>query len=513
MDDSVDLLPDTPAELRERLAAGAAVAWRQPVVMPTYAPAEPERYPMFLERRVYQGASGRVYPLPFVDGVADRAEPRAWEAIHLENRWLRLMVMPELGGRVHVAWDKTAGYDLFYRNRVIKPALVGLAGPWISGGLELNWPQHHRPTTFLPVATQVEEHEDGAVTVWCSDHDPFARMKGMHGIRLHPDLATLELVVRLHNRTEDVQTVMWWANVAARAHDGYQSFFPTDVRHVADHARRAITAFPRADRPYYGIDYPARVTAEDPEADRLDLFRNIPVPTSYMVLETQDDFFGGYDHHAQAGFVHWADRRIAPGKKQWTWGNAAFGQAWDRQLTDEDGPYVELMAGVFTDNQPDFSFLRPGETRTFSQYWFPIHRIGPAHQATREAAVSLTVAHGVAQVGVASARGLPGATVRLERAGLERAGLERAGLEGAGHESAEPADAGPQVLATWTVDLAPGSPLVETCPVPAAVTARDVALVVEHAGRELLRWGERPDPGDHPEPAGATRPPRPAAVP
>ena len=129
-----------------------------------------------------------------------------------------------------------------------------------------------------------------------------------------------------------------------------------------------------------------------PDGDRLDWYRNIPVPTSYMVTKTQDDFFGGYDHGREAGFVHWADKHYAPGKKLWTWGNAPFGQAWDAALTDTDGPYIELMAGVFTDNQPDFAFLAPGETKTFSQFWYPIHQIGPAHQATTRVAVRLDVA-------------------------------------------------------------------------------------------------------------------------
>jgi len=100
-------------------------------------------------------------------------------------------------------------------------------------------------------------------------------------------------------------------------------------------------------------------------------YKNIPVPTSYMILDSKYDFFGGYDHRRRAGLVHVADRHISPGKKLWTWGNAEFGYMWDRELTDSDGPYVELMAGVFTDNQPDFSWLQPYETRTFKQYWYP----------------------------------------------------------------------------------------------------------------------------------------------
>lgn len=120
-------------------------AWTTKVVLPTYEPAEPERHPMFLEKRVYQGTGGWVYPLPCYDRIAEQPTPRRWSAIHLENEYLYVMILPELGGRIHIGRDKTNGYDFFYNQRVIKPALVGLAGPWCSGGVEFNWPQHHRP--------------------------------------------------------------------------------------------------------------------------------------------------------------------------------------------------------------------------------------------------------------------------------------------------------------------------------------------------------------------------------
>ena len=144
---------------------------------------------MFLEKRVYQGSSGRVYPLPFIDRIASEPTKRSWQAIHIENEFLRIMILPEIGGRIHIGYDKTTGYDFFYRQNVIKPALVGLAGPWISGGVEFNWPQHHRPATFMPVTTEIERHADGSVTVWCSDHDRMLRMKGMHGVCLRPGRA------------------------------------------------------------------------------------------------------------------------------------------------------------------------------------------------------------------------------------------------------------------------------------------------------------------------------------
>lgn len=416
------VLPAAPPHL-----AGPVKAWREDVQILTYLPSAPDTNPMFLEKRVYQGSSGRVYPLPFIDRIATEPTVKTWQAIHLENEYLRLMILPEIGGRIHIGYDKTTGYDFFYRQNVIKPALVGLAGPWISGGVEFNWPQHHRPATFMPVETHIEDSADGSVTVWCSDHDPMLRMKGMHGICLQPDRAALDLKVRLYNRTPFLQTFLWWANVAVRVHEQYQSFFPTDVRFVADHARRAITSFPLSDGLYYGVNYGERgltgvPAAEQPShfvpdgsyaANDLSWYANIPVPTSYMVTGTSQDFFGGYDHGRAAGVVHVANHHIAPGKKQWTWGNHEFGYAWDRSLTDSDGPYIELMAGVYTDNQPDFSYLAPWETKTFTQCWYPIHHIGPPQLANAQAAVSLRVIDGLAHLGVHVTSAKPHATVRV----------------------------------------------------------------------------------------------------
>ena len=366
--------------------------WEQQVVIPTYPIQDADPNPMFLEKRVYQGSSGKVYPNPFTDRVALEKVNADYKAIFLENEYIELMILPEIGGRIHTGLDKTNQYDFFYRQHVIKPALVGLLGPWISGGVEFNWPQHHRPSTFMPVHASIEESSDGSRTVWLSEHDPMLRMKGMVGICLSPGKAIVEAKVRLYNRTPLPQTFLWWANVAVRVHDQYQSFFPPDVTFVADHAKRAISSFPVARNSYYGVDY-------RPGAD-ISWYKNIPVPTSYMVTESKYDFFGGYDHSRQAGVVHVSNHRVAPGKKMWTWGNAEFGYAWDRNLTDEDGPYVELMAGAFTDNQPDFSWLQPYETKTVSQCWYPIQRIGPAKNANSHAAVNLEFDATGAHVGV-----------------------------------------------------------------------------------------------------------------
>ncbi len=110
-------------------------------------------------------------------------------------------MLPALGGKVLRGYDKAGGYDFIYHNRVVKPALVGLAGPWISGGIEFNWPQHHRPTTYLPLEAVLEENADGGKTVWTGEVEPFYRMKGMAGITLDPGRSYIKAKVRIYNRT------------------------------------------------------------------------------------------------------------------------------------------------------------------------------------------------------------------------------------------------------------------------------------------------------------------------
>jgi tetratricopeptide (TPR) repeat protein len=367
-------------------------AWAETISIPTYKIGAPDKNPLFLEKRVYQGSSGVAYPHPVIDRVSDEKEDRPYTAVFLENRYLKIMVLPEIGGRVQEALDKTNGYHFIYYNRVIKPALVGLAGPWISGGIEFNWPQHHRPSTFDALDWRIDEGADGSKTVWCAEIERMFHTKGMHGLTLYPERAFLEIKVQLYNRTSEPQTFLWWANPAVHVNDEYQSVFPPDVHAVMDHGKRDVSDFPIATGTYYKVNYA-------PGTD-ISRYKNIPSPTSFMAYHSDFDFMGDYDHSQQAGMLHIANHHIVPGKKQWTWGSGDFGKAWDRQLTDADGPYIELMCGAFTDNQPDFTWIMPEEEKTFTQVFMPYKKIGPASNATQEAVVHLEVQDGQINFGV-----------------------------------------------------------------------------------------------------------------
>ena len=366
-------------------------AWREIVSIPTYEVGKPEKNPIFLEKRVYQGSSGVVYPYPVIESISNEKVDKEWKAIYLENEYIKVMILPELGGRIQMAYDKIKQRHFVYYNHVIKPALVGLTGPWISGGIEFNWPQHHRPSTYMPVDSTIVENEDGSITVWVNEMERMFHQKGMAGFTLRPGCAYLEIQGRVSNRTNLPQTFLWWANPAVEVNDDYQSVFPPDVNAVFDHGKRAVSSFPIATGTYYKMDYSAGVDISN--------YKNIFVPTSYMAVNSKYDFEGGYENDTHGGMLHVASHYLSPGKKQWTWGNGDFGRAWDRNLTDEATPeearkwgidrqgfrpYIELMAGVYTENQPDFTWLMPYEEKQFVQYFMPYREIGIVKQASKD---------------------------------------------------------------------------------------------------------------------------------
>ncbi len=354
--------------------------------IPTYVPKPAHDLPMFFENKPYQGASGRIYPIPFADGITDEKVDVEYDIYTLENEYLKVQVAPELGGKILRGLDKVGDYDFIYYNEVVKPALVGIAGPWISGGIEFNWPQHHRPTTFMPLEAVIEENADGGKTVWTGEVEAFNRMKGMAGITVDEGRSYIKAKIRVYNRTSLPQIFMWWANLAVPVDDNYRTVFPPDCEWVNDHDRRAVLEWPIAK----GVYKTARPYDFGNGTD-LSCYSAVKVPSSYLISQGQSDmdYIAGYDVGRQKGIATVANHHISPGKKMWHWGIGDFGDMWCNNLTDENGPYIELMTGVYTDNQPDFTWIAPYETREFEQYWYPIREIGEVKNASIDAAVNV----------------------------------------------------------------------------------------------------------------------------
>lgn len=349
------------------------------VSLPTYPPGPCDKTPIFYTGRVYQGAQGRVYPYPLQDVLHDEKVDKKYTALLLENEYLKMSLLPEVGGRLFSFTDKDTGYEIFYRQSVIKPALIGMLGAWTSGGVEWNFPHHHRATSFLPVDYTLTANADGSKTVWIGETELRQRMKWSIGLTMRPGRSYLEADCRFMNRQSYIESMLYWANVSVHCGPDYQVLFPPSVRVGMDHHKTYFTPFPRG-RPAVPID----------EIADLSWWKNFTTDhRSIFAVDPDNDFLAGYDHGRQMGTAHVANHHIVCGKKFFLWGNNPGGFVWDKVLTDHDGPYLELMVGAYSDNQPDYSWIAPYETRTCKQYWYPIKKIGGVKCATLDAAINL----------------------------------------------------------------------------------------------------------------------------
>ncbi len=452
--------------------------WEENIVIPTYLAGAPEPSPIFNLGRNSQGAQGIVYPYPLYDVLTHEKVDKTYRIVYLENEYIRIGILPEIGGRLFEGIDKTNNYNFIYRQHVIKPALIGLIGAWISGGIEWNIPHHHRASTFLPVQYSVEENGDGSKTVWVGELEVRHRTRWAIGYTVRPGRSYFEARVRILNRTPVVNTMLCFANVAVHVNENYQVIFPPSTQHGVFHGKREFLNWPVANSFYAGADFTKGVDVS--------WYKNHSQANSIFAWNYTDDFFAGYDHGKQAGTMAVADHNIVPGKKVWTWGNGPRGHMWDHILTDSDGPYDELMVGGYSDNQPDYSWLQPYDVKSFSMNWYPFRDLGGVKKANLDGAINLELDKtGSAKVGFYTTSAHASATVLLE--------------------------AGPKALLRETVAIDPGKPYIKQVPVPPGTDEHDLRASISAEGRELVSYSPiRLEPETAPKPV--TSPPPPAEV-
>ena len=467
------------------LAGGASFAadvpgvkvWETKIIVPTYLAGDPEPNPSFFFGRQSQGAQGFVYPYPMYDTLTGRKVDKTYTIVYLENEYLKIGVLPEIGGRIFEGVDKTNNYNFIYRQHVIKPALIGLIGAWMSGGVEWNIPHHHRASTFIPVQYKVEEDIDGGKTIWVGELEVRQRMRWAVGYTLRPGKAILEASVRILNRTPEVNTMLCFANLAVHANENYQVIFPPSTQFGVHHAKREFTDWPISHSTYGGSDFSKGVD--------ISWYKNHLSANSVFAWNYDDDFFAGYDHGKEAGTMSVADHNIVPGKKFWTWGNGPSGKRWDTTLSDTDGPYIELMVGAYSDNQPDYSWLQPYETRSFTMNWYPFRDIGGVKKANLDAAVNLEVNAGSAKVGfyTTAAHAAARAVIKV----------------------------GDKVLLQEAVAIDPAKPYVKQVALPAGIDEHDLVASLWDGTKELVSYSPiRLTP--QPTPPVVTPPPPPPEV-
>jgi tetratricopeptide (TPR) repeat protein len=377
----------------------------QNLTIPTYQVMEPDPNPVFFNGRRYQGAKGMVYPYPLTHNLTDSIIDKDYEAVIIENEFIEVCILPELGGRIHYAKDKTNDYYFLYHNQVIKPALIGMTGAWVSGGVEWNIPHHHRASSFYPVEHSITENGDGSKTVWVGETELRHRSKWIVGITLHPGKSLIETTIRVFNTTPFQNSILVWANAAVHANENYQIFFPPKTRHATYHRKNQFTDWPFSTQQYDGADY-----SEGVDVSRWD---NHSKSTSFFEWGNNGNFVAGIDHGKEAGTVIFGDKYINPGKKLWSWGNNPSGAMWDALLTDEDGPYVELMFGSFSDNQPDYSWIQTRETKE-SRYWFsPLKGLASIQKANNNAFIGFEILNDTLRAGINVVEAVTGAEISI----------------------------------------------------------------------------------------------------
>jgi tetratricopeptide (TPR) repeat protein len=346
--------------------------WEETVTIPTYPVGEANPHPP-LQRRGYWA----VYPYPLLDALSDEAQPREYRALMLENPYLRVMVLPELGGRVWSLYDKIAGRECLHQPPSIKPALIGLTGAWIAGGIEFNFPIGHRYTTHQPVwYTLAYPKEDGEkATIWIGEICRRSRMMWMVGISLYPDRAFVETDIRLFNRTELKKRFYFWTNCAMSAHEEWKWILPaSSVRNWEGDLSEARATLP----------FPVTDDGTD-----LSLYRSYDRASSVFAHDFRGGFFGGYDLREDTGLLHVADPRDARGRKLFTWGTADDGAVWAERLDDRGVPYVEIQTGRFED-QSIWHWIPPHSLECWQEAWYPIRGLqGTVSAASRDGALSV----------------------------------------------------------------------------------------------------------------------------
>jgi tetratricopeptide (TPR) repeat protein len=342
--------------------ATAVRVWEDTLELPTYEEGAPNQNPPF----DLFSTTRFSYPYTLRDALSDHRTVQRWRALHLENEYLRVTVLPDIGGHLYSCVDKVSGREMFYANPSIKKALIGYRGAWAAFGIEFNFPVSHNWMSMSPVDFAMRSGTDGSGSIWVGNTDAVYGSSWRVELRLRPGRAMLEQAVTLHNRADTRHRYYWWSNAAVEVWDDSRLVYPT--KFMATHGFTHVQRWP--------VD----------EAGRdLSVLRNQTTgPVSQFTYGTREPFVGVYHPHTSSGTVHIASPGELPTHKVWSWGVDAEAMDWRRALSDNDSAYVELQAGLFR-NQETYAFLEPQDSVRFTEYWLPVRAIGGITRATLDA--------------------------------------------------------------------------------------------------------------------------------
>lgn len=343
-------------------------AGEETLTIPTYPWGPDDVNPRFEELE-----DTLIYPYAMQDNLSSQKESRDYRALILENEFLKVTCLPELGGRIHSVLDKTTGQEMFDKNEVIKPGLIAMRGAWISGGIEWNTGPHgHTVTAVSPVNADVRENPDGSATLFISNTEKIFRTRWTVQVTLYPGKSFLHESIRIYNPTDGVHPYYFWNCTAFPCLPGTRFIFPMTL----------------------GTDHDGKNFFQWPVNDGKDMtwLRNYDRPSSVFAYACENDFFGAYDAGLDRGVVQFADHKSLPGKKAWTWGQSGDGIISQKALTDDGSQYIEVQSGPLL-TQSNYGLLKPHEDVAWEECWYPVHGLGEGFEfANRD--VTVQAKHG-----------------------------------------------------------------------------------------------------------------------
>lgn len=358
-------------------------AWEGTMTIPTY-PWEDDVNPKFWAMegpaRLSTTVKGAItYPYTMQDHLSRTKVDRSYKALWLENEYLKVTCLPELGGRLFSVLDKTENKEMFHFNRVIKPSMIAMRGAFITGGVEWNpGPQVHTVTLVSPVDAVLGRNPDGSAFIEVNNIEKMFRTRWTVRVTLHPGRAYLDEQIRLSNPTDGVHPYYFWNCTAFPKRPGTRFIYPMTLG--TDHNGREF------------FNWPVH------EGKDLSWLKNYDAPASVFAVSCAFDFFGAYDVDADRGLVQVANHRVLPGKKAWTWGNSESGLVAQQNLGDEDVEYIEVQSGPLP-TQSDYGMLAPRQQVAWQEWWYPVHGLGDGFEyATKDLAAQSRVVDGKTEV-------------------------------------------------------------------------------------------------------------------
>jgi lipopolysaccharide biosynthesis regulator YciM len=375
--------------------AAQVKVWQGTITLPTYEEGQPDPNPPF---DIYE-TNRFNYPYTLRTNLTGVKADHAWRAIFVENEYLKCTVLPDIGGHLYTCVDKISGQSMFYANPSIKKAKIGYRGAWAAFGVEYNFPVSHNWVSMSPVDFAYAAHEDGSASVWVGNIDRVYGMQWSVELVLKPGSTLLEQRVTLYNRSDLRHRYYWWSNAAVQVWDDSQIEYP--MQFTASHGFTEVSRWP--------IDS----TGKDLSVIKNQTDGNV----SRFVHGSHEPFMAIWNPKIQTGVAHYAEYRELPAKKIWSWGVDAAGLEWRTALSDNKSAYVEVQAGLFR-NQETYSFLDPGKTISFSEYWMPVRGTGGITRANKTGVVFFDANGSNVSINLNVNEFLPAAQVSLTQDGV-----------------------------------------------------------------------------------------------